>query len=118
MVSRSWVDGYYMRPRTDHKDLEQFHEGLIIASACLGGEVPKKIMADDLHAAEEAIAWFKGIWGDDYYLEIQRHKVTDPRQRANREVYELQSKVNAVILELAEKHGVKVIGRMRKPSNV
>jgi DNA polymerase-3 subunit alpha len=109
LVSRSWVDGYYMRPRTDHKDLEQFHEGLIIASACLGGEIPKKIMAGDLQAADNAIAWFKGIWGDDYYLEIQRHKVTDPRQRANREVYELQSKVNAVILELAEKHGVKVI---------
>ena len=109
LVSRSWVDGYYMRPRTDHKDLEQFHEGLIIASACLGGEIPKKIMSGDMAAAEEAILWFKGIWGDDYYLEVQRHQVRDPRQRANREVFELQQKVNKVILELAKKHDVKVI---------
>ena len=109
LVSRSWVDGYYMRPRTDHKDLAQFHEGLIIASACLGGEIPKKIMSGDIAAAEEAIEWFKGIWGEDYYLEVQRHQVRDPRQRANREVYELQQKVNEVVMELARKHGVKVI---------
>ena len=109
LVSRAWVDGYYMRPRTDHADLEKFHEGLIIASACLGGEIPKKIMSGDISAAEEAILWFKGIWGDDYYLEVQRHQVKDPRQRANREVFELQQKVNKVILDLAKKHGVKVI---------
>ena len=109
LVSRAWVDGYYMRPRTDHADLEKFHEGLIIASACLGGEIPKKIMSGDIAAAEEAIQWFKGIWGDDYYLEVQRHQVRAPRQRANREVFELQQKVNKVILDLAQKHGVKVI---------
>ena len=109
LVSRAWVDGYYMRPRTDHADLEKFHEGLIIASACLGGEIPKKIMSGDIAAAEEAIQWFKGIWGDDYYLEVQRHQVRDPRQRANREVFELQQKVNKVILDLAKKHDVKVI---------
>lgn len=109
LVSRSWVDGYYMRPRTDHKDLEQFHEGLIISSACLGGEVPRKILSGDMEAAEETIRWFKGIWGDDYYLEVQRHQVKDPRQRANRETFELQQKVNAVIMDLAGKYGVKVI---------
>jgi DNA polymerase-3 subunit alpha len=109
LVSQSWVDGYYMRPRTDHKDLAQYHEGLIVASACLGGEIPKKIMSGDIAAAEEAIEWFKGIWGEDYYLEVQRHQVRDPRQRANREVFELQQKVNEVILELAKKHDVKVI---------
>ncbi len=109
LVSRSWVDGYYMRPRTDHKDLERHHEGLIISSACLGGEIPKKILAGDLKAAEEAILWFKEIWGEDYYLEVQRHQVKDPRQRANREVYELQKRVNPVIMELGRKLGVKVI---------
>lgn len=80
LVSRSWVDGYYMRPRTDHKDLARFHEGLIISSACLGGEIPKKILAGDMAAAEKAILWFKEMQGDDYYLEVQRHKVKDPRQ--------------------------------------
>ena len=75
LVSRSWVDGFYMRPRTDHKDLEKFHEGLIICSACIGGEVPKKIQNGDIKGAEEAVKWFHDIWGDDYYIELQRHEV-------------------------------------------
>ncbi|MBQ0049440.1 MAG: DNA polymerase III subunit alpha [Bacteroidales bacterium] len=109
LVSRSWVDGYYMRPRTDHKDLEQFHEGLIICSACIGGEVPKKILSGNVQAAEDAILWFKKIWGDDYYLEIQRHEVKNPTLRANRETYELQKQCNPVIVELARKHQVKLV---------
>ncbi len=109
LVSRSWVDGYYMRPRTDHSDLEQFRDGLIISSACLGGEIAKNIMAGDMAEGEKAILRFKERWGDDYYLEIQRHEVKDPRQRANREVYDLQRKVNPVILEMGKKLGVKVI---------
>ena len=58
LVSRAWVDGYYMRPRTDHADLEKYHEGLIICSACIGGEVPKKILSGNIEAAEEAVLWF------------------------------------------------------------
>ena len=109
LVSRSWVDGYYNRPRTDHKDLEQFHEGLIICSACIGGEVPKKILSGNIEEAEKAVLWFKEIWGDDYYLEIQRHEVEDPTLRANRETFQLQQKVNPVLMELAAKHGIKVV---------
>ena len=109
LVSRSWVDGFYMRPRTDHKDLELFHEGLIISSACLGGEVPKKILSGDMTEVEKTVKWFRDIWGEDYYLEIQRHEVRDPRQRANRETFELQQKVNPVLMELAAKYGIKVI---------
>jgi len=109
LVSRSWVDGYYMRPRTDRHELERFHEGLIICSACIGGEVPKKILSGNIEGAEEAIQWFKSIWGDDYYLELQRHEVKDPNQRANRETFELQEKVNPVLIELARKHDVKLV---------
>lgn len=109
LVSRSWVDGFYMRPRTDHRDLEEFHEGLIISSACLGGEVPRKILSGDMAETEKTVKWFKDIWGDDYYLEIQRHEVKDPRQRANRETFELQQQVNPVLMELAAKYGIKVI---------
>ena len=109
LVSRSWVDGFYMRPRTDHKDLEEFHEGLIVCSACLGGEVPQKIMKGQLQEAEEAILWFKRVFGDDYYLELQRHEVKDPAIRANRETYPIQVEVNEHILELAQKTGVKYI---------
>ena len=109
LVSRAWVDGFYMRPRTDHKDLEKYHEGLIICSACIGGEVPKKIQNGDIAGAEEAIKWFHNIWGDDYYIELQRHEVTNPTQIANRDTYEVQKRVNPVLIELARKHGVKLI---------
>ena len=109
LVSRSWVDGFYMRPRTDHKDLEQYHEGLIICSACIGGEVPKKIMNGDIKGAEEAVKWFHDIWGDDYYIELQRHEVTNPTQIANHEFFEVQKRVNPVLIELAKKYGVKLI---------
>ena len=109
LVSRSWVDGFYMRPRTDHKDLEQFHEGLIICSACIGGEVPKKIQNGDIAGAEKAVKWFHDIWGDDYYLELQRHEVKNPTQEANRETFEVQKRVNPVLIELAKKYGVKLI---------
>ena len=109
LVSRSWVDGFYMRPRTDHKDLEDFHEGLIVCSACLGGEVPQKIMQGRMDEAEETVKWFKRVFGDDYYLELQRHEVTNPNVRANRDTYPEQVKVNAEILKLAAKYGVKYI---------
>lgn len=109
LVSRSWVEGYYMRPRTDHSELEKFHEGLIICSACIGGELPKKILSGNMEGAEETVKWFKNIWGDDYYIELQRHEVKDPNQRANRETFELQQQVNPVLMELARKYNVKVI---------
>ena len=109
LVSNSWVDGFYMRPRTDHEQLEKYCEGLMVSSACLGGEIPKKIQAGDIPAAEEAIEWFKRVFKDDFYLELMRHKVTDPAQNANREVYPLQEEVNQVIIKLAEKHQVKLV---------
>lgn len=109
LVSRSWVDGFYMRPRTDHKDLEKYHEDLIVCSACLGGEIPQKIMKGQLKEAEEAILWFKRIFGDDYYLELQRHEVKDPSIRANRDTYPEQVMVNNELLKLAEKCSVKYI---------
>ncbi|MCI5646747.1 MAG: DNA polymerase III subunit alpha, partial [Bacteroidales bacterium] len=109
IVSRSWVDGFYMRPRTDHKDLETYSEGIICCSACLGGEIPQKILKGRIEEAEQAVQWFKRVFGDDYYLELQRHKVTDPSINANRETYPLQEQVNKVLLALAEKYGVKTI---------
>ena len=109
LVSRAWVDGFYMRPRTDHEDLERYREGLIVCSACLGGEVPKKIMNDDIDGACQSIEWFKKTFGDDYYLELQRHEVTNPNIRANRETFPLQQKVNAVLIELAKKYDIKLI---------
>ena len=109
LVSRSWVDGFYMRPRTDREDLETYHEGLIVCSACIAGEVPRKILKGDIAGAREAVEWHRRVFGEDYYLELQRHEVKDPMIRANREVYPLQQRANKVMLELAKEYGIKVV---------
>ena len=109
LVSRAWVDGYYMRPRTDREDLERYHEDLIVCSACLAGEVPRKIQAGDMAGAREAIEWHKRVFGDDYYLELMRHEVKDPTIRANRETFKEQEPVNRVLIELAREYGIKLV---------
>ncbi len=109
LVSNSWTDGYYMRPRTDRADLERYHEGLIVCSACIAGEVPKKILDGDMAGAREAVEWYHNLFGDDYYLELQRHEVTDPTVRANRETFPLQQQANRVLIELANEYGIKLI---------
>ena len=109
LVSRSWTDGFYMRPRTDREDLERYHEGLIVCSACIAGEVPKKILDGDIAGAREAIEWYHRVFGDDYYLELQRHEVKDPAQRANRETFPLQQRANKVLIELAHEYGIKLV---------
>ena len=109
LVSRSWVDGFYMRPRTDREDLEKYHEGLIVCSACIAGEVPHKILQGDIAGAREAIEWYHRVFGDDYYLELQRHEVKDPTIRANRETFPLQQKANKVLIELAHEYGIKLV---------
>ena len=109
LVSNSWVDGFYNRPRTDHMELEKYHEDLIVCSACIAGEVPAKILKGDIAGARESLEWHKRLWGDDYYLELQRHEVTDPVIRANRETFPLQQQANKVLIELAREYGVKLI---------
>ncbi len=109
LVSKAWTDGFYTRPRTDRVELEAHSEGLIVCSACIAGEVPHKLLRDDLAGAEEALLWYKRVFGDDYYLELQRHEVKDPTQNANRETFPLQQRANAQLIELARKHNVKLV---------
>ena len=118
IVSASFMeDSYYRRPRIDKELLEQYHEGLICCSACLGGELPQKIMEglatpngqshEAMAEAEKTIEWFKSIFGEDYYIEIQRHQTT--KEGSDQHVYQVQKEVNPVLVELAKKHGVKVV---------
>ena len=107
MVSYSFTEGFYYKPRIDKQLIEQYHGGLICCSACLGGEVPQAIMHNDIEEAERVVQWFKNIFGEDYYLELQLHPSGDPQKDAD--VYENQLRVNKVILELAAKYGVKYI---------
>ena len=107
IVSRAWTDGFYSHARTDRYDIEKYHEGLICCSACLGGEVPRQILAGNIEEAENVIQWYRNLFGDDYYLELQRHRATVPN--ANHETYSLQCSVNAKLKELAAKYGIKTI---------
>ena len=118
IVSASFMeDSYYRRPRIDKELLEQYHEGLICCSACLGGELPQKIMeglaapnsqgTEAMAEAEKTIEWFKRVFGEDYYIEIQRHQTT--KEGSDQHVYQVQKEVNPVLVELAKKYGVKVV---------
>ena len=109
LVSRAWVDGFYSKPRTDRADLEKYHEDLIVCSACIAGEVPAKILRGDIEGAREAIEWYHNLFGDDYYLELQRHEVKDPNQRANRETFPLQQRANKELIKLAKEYGIKIV---------
>ncbi len=109
LVSKAWVDGYYHRPRTDHRELELHHEGLIASSACLAGELPYYIRRGQIDKAEESVRWFKNLFGDDFYIELMRHEVKNPVQRANRDTYKEQKEVEPVLIELARKYDVKLI---------
>lgn len=107
LISVANTTGMYYKPRIDRELLKKHHEGLIITSACLGGEVPQHIMAGNIPKAEETIMWFKSVFGDDYYLELQRHKAEDMQLRAD--IYDRQVLVNKEIIQLAKKHDVKII---------
>lgn len=107
LTSSAFIEGFYHRPRIDRELLTQHHEGLIVTSACLGGEIPKKILQEGESAADEAIEWYKNLFGDDFYLEIMLHPAEDDTLR--QDVYERQLIVNESIKRLAIKHNVKVI---------
>ena len=92
LVSVSWTDGFYQRPRIDKNILEQYSEGVIVSSACLGGEIPQHILNNDIESAEATLLWFKRVFGDDFYLEIQLHKPT--RSDVSNETYLNQLRVN------------------------
>lgn len=128
IVSASFMaDAYYHTSRIDKELLQLYHEGIICCSACLGGELPQKvlnrILSDEARQstmditqmveqgffseAEETILWFKKLFGEDYYIELQRHETQLPN--ADQEVYERQQQVNPVLVALARKHNVKII---------
>ncbi len=107
LSSIAFIDGFYNRPRIDKELLEQYHEGLIVTSACLGGEIPQLILKGQIDEAEKSIRWFKNLFGDDFYLEVQAHKCDI--EVLNEAIYKRQERVNKVIYELAEKTQTKVV---------
>lgn len=127
LVSHGYMsDAFYHTPRIDKDLLERWHEGIICCSACLGGELPQKILEaitatgspseislqeaiaqGVFKEAEETVQWFKNLFGEDYYIEIQRHETQKPG--GDQEVYERQKQVNPVLMELARKYNIKIV---------
>lgn len=107
LVSQAWTEGFYSHPRTDKAALEAHREGLIICSACLGGEIPRLILSGRMDEADASVRWWKETFGDDYYIELQRHKTDVPG--GNRDTYEEQQKVNPELMRLARKYDIKII---------
>ncbi len=113
LVSKAWTEGYYFRPRTDKQELAKHREGLIICSACIGGEIPRLILQGYIDEAEKQILWYKETFGEDYYLELQRHRVDDrltsEMDNKRRVVFERQQIVNPILIQMAQKHNIKII---------
>ena len=107
IVSKAWTEGFYSHPRTDKHELELHHEGIICCSACLGGEIPRLIMNGEIEKAREMVKWYQSVYGEDYYLELQRHKATV--QRAAHDTFPRQQEVNAVLMKFSKELGIKLI---------
>ena len=107
LISYSWTEGFYYKPRIDKQLLKDYHEGLVVSSACLAGEIPRAIQAGNMNKAEAAVAEYKEVFGEDFYLELMRHKVTDPTRDAS--VYERQAEVEKILIKLSRKFNVRLI---------
>ena len=107
LVSYSWIEGSYYKPRIDEELLFKHKEGLIISSACIGGKVPQAILNDDLDKAEEFALKYKTEFGDDFYLELQRHKTGDPEK--DNDTLRLQNISNEALVKIGQKNNIKYI---------
>jgi DNA polymerase-3 subunit alpha len=107
LVSEAWIRGFYYTPRIDKELLAKYSEGLIASSACLAGEIPDEILNGTMTGAEEALKTYLEIFGEDFYIEIQRHETYDPE--ADRSVFPLQQKAIEGLKILAAKYNVRLI---------
>jgi len=107
LVSYAWIDGHYYKPRIDKELLQQYHDGIIVSSACLGGEIPQTILNEGEEKARGLVLEYKKLFGEDFYLELQRHKTGNPE--TDQDVYERQEKVNQVLIKFSRELGIPVI---------
>lgn len=106
MVSLSFVEGYYYKPRIDKELLEKYHEGVIALSACLAGEVNQYILENNIEKAEETALWFKKIFGKDYYLEIQNNGIKE-QVLVNQKLIEMSKKLDIPLVATNDAHYLK-----------
>ena len=97
LVSTAWCEGFYYKPRINFELLQQYHEGLICASACLGGEVLQHLLKNEYEQAKEVAKRYKDLFGDDYYIELQDHNLEE------------QKRTNPELMKIAKELGIKLI---------
>jgi len=107
MISLGWTEGFYYKPRIDRELLKKYREGIICLSACLGGEIPQAIMHQSVEEAEKTALDYQQIFGEDFYLELMRHRTDDPGM--NKMVFDDQVFVNRTLLDLGKKLGIKCV---------
>ena len=106
LVSIGYVEGFYYKPRIDHEVLEKYHEGLVCLSACLAGEVNQAILENDMEKAKEVALWFKSVFGDDYYLEIQNNGIKE-QVLANQKLIQLSRELDIPLVATNDAHYLK-----------
>ena len=98
IVSLSFTEGFYSKPRVDKELLKEYHGGLIALSACLAGEIPKALLSDDYERAKNTADWYKSVFGaDNYFLELQNHNLSE------------QARINPYIMKLSRELGIKTV---------
>lgn len=106
LVSIGFTEGFYSKPRIDRELLKEHSEGLIVLSACLAGEIPKALMKNDYEQARQIAAWYKDVFGDDYYLELQDHGIYEQKQ-INPDIIKLSRELNIPLVATNDVHYIE-----------
>ena len=106
LVSTAWCEGFYYKPRINFELLQEHHEGLICASACLGGEVLKNLLAGEKEKAKETAKKYKNLFGDDYYIELQDHGLAE-QKRTNPDLIKIARELDIKIIITNDSHYLK-----------
>ncbi len=115
--SLAHLEGYYYRPRIDHETLAKYSKGIICTSACALGELDQAIINEDPKEVKKVIEWYRSVFGEDYYLEVQKHEyekaalnIVDQELKANALMMaENEKKINSAVMKLSKEYGIPVI---------
>ena len=106
LVSLGFIEGFYYKPRIDKEILEKYHEGIICLSACLAGEVNQAILNNNIEEAKKVALWFKNLFGEDYYLEVQNNGIKE-QVLVNQKLVELSKELNIPLVATNDAHYLK-----------
>ncbi len=106
LVSLGFTDGFYYKPRIDKEVLEKYHKGLVCSSACLAGEIPSLINKGDMEGAKKSALWYKNLFGEDYYLEVQNNGIKE-QALVNQKLIQLSKELDIPLVATNDSHYLK-----------